>query len=69
MPTNLENPAIGITPQHLPQLNEALAKIDNGLKAVELAKRAGIDVTVQEAALRDAQGKILQIKQTYFPGQ
>lgn len=51
----------------LAKINQALSHVDNGLAQVELAKRAGIDVSQQEQQLLKTQAQLLQIKQTYFP--
>lgn len=58
-----------LTLEHLNQINNALEQIKTGLKAVELAKRANIDVADQERKLNETQSQLRQIKSVYFPGQ
>lgn len=52
---------------HLEQINQALATAEAGLKAIDLAKRAGINVDQQEKSLQESISKLKAIKQTYFP--
>jgi len=58
-----------LTPEHLAQLNNALDASKAADNQIELAKRAGLDVSKLEAINQDAKGKLQQIKQVYFPGQ
>lgn len=53
---------------HLIQINDALDKIALGLKAAEMATRAGIDVAQHIKTLQDSEKRLLAIKQVYFPG-
>lgn len=58
-------------------MNEAkLKEINDGLEAIKLvmfeigrAKRAGLDVSAQEAAAIDTKTKLEQIKSVYYPGR
>ncbi len=56
-----------LTVEHLAQINDGLAGLANARKAIELAKRAGVDVAAQEATVNDTEAKLLRIKNTYFP--
>lgn len=56
-----------VTPDHLTQINQALAQIQTLKSELDLAQRAGLDVTrlVQQITEREAQ--LRQFRQTYFP--
>lgn len=58
-----------LTEEHLTRINEGLAGIDKAMKQIALAKRAGIDISKTEAEAIEAQSKLQQIKQVYFPGR
>lgn len=58
-----------LPPQTLQQINDGLQKIKDALIAVDYATRAGFDVSQQKAALENGQQRLLQIKNTYYPGQ
>lgn len=58
-----------INDNHLPQINDALAKVQLAQNEINLAKQAGIDVSAQQAQLTDSNNKLLALKRTYFPGQ
>ena len=58
-----------LTPEHLAQLKNALDASKAADNQIELAKRAGLDVSKLEAINIDAKGKLTLIKQVYFPGQ
>lgn len=58
-----------LTEEHLQQMNDGLVALASAKKQIDLAKRAGIDVAAQEAAMNDAHSQITRIKQTYFPGR
>lgn len=62
-------PGSPLTPAHLQQLNNALDQIRLAKVQLDLAKRAGIDVSTLEATNNDNETKLRQIKQVYFPGQ
>jgi len=55
--------------QHLIDINNALANAVIAQKQLDLAKRAGFDVSVQQKTLDDSVAKLRQVKQVYFPGQ
>jgi len=57
-----------LTAAHLEQIRNALDVITIAQQQVELAKRAGVDVSAQETQLKDAQDKLLRLKNVYFPG-
>jgi hypothetical protein len=65
MPT----PGSPLTNEHLQQLNNALDQAKQAQIQIDLAKRAGIDVSNLEQMNNDNVSKIRQIKQVYFPGQ
>jgi len=54
---------------HFQQIEQGLASASRALAQVELAKRAGIDTGDSESRAREAQAKLLRIKQVYFPGR
>jgi hypothetical protein len=58
-----------VTDNHLIQVNNALDNIRLAQNEIDLAKRAGIDVTAQQKQLDDSKSKLLQFKQVYFPGR
>lgn len=58
-----------LSEEHLQDLNRGIAQAEEGLRQVALAKRAGFDMTQQEADLRATQDKLRQIKQVYFPNR
>jgi len=65
----MNDPVHPLTEDHLANINHALEQIKLGLQQVALATSAGIDVATQKASLLDTQGKLLAIKQVYFPGR
>jgi hypothetical protein len=62
-------PGSPLTLDHLQQLNNALSQIKLAQIQIDLAKRAGIDVSAAEQLNKDNESKLRQIKQVYFPGQ
>lgn len=62
-------PANPLTPDHLLQINNALDMARQADYQIQLAKRAGIDVSQAEQINNDNITKLRQIKQVYFPGQ
>lgn len=54
---------------HLEQMKYALKHAEFAQSQIELAKRAGIDVSQQEKELSEYRSKILQVKNAYFPGR
>lgn len=58
-----------LTQDHLRQIQDGLHFIGLAETQIELAQRAGLDVSDQKAKLVDAKAKLLQIKQVYFPNQ
>jgi len=55
--------------EHYNKIVGALADISKGLKAVDLARRAGIEVDEQEKELKRMEAQLRQIKEVYFPGR
>lgn len=55
--------------QHLTQINDGLRQADEAMRQIELAKRAGLDVSLQEQQVQATKARLLQIKQVYFPGR
>jgi hypothetical protein len=51
------------------ELNAALDAIKWSIAEIAKAKKAGIDMTAQEASALDAKKRIEQIKQVYFPNR
>jgi hypothetical protein len=69
-PTNNgQIPANPLTPDHLKQLNNALDAVKQAEYQIELATRAGIDVSNLKETNDANKTKLIMIKQTYFPGQ
>lgn len=62
-------PANPLTPDHLAQIKNALDMIQQAKYQIDLAKRAGIDVSAAEQLNNDNESKLRQVKQVYFPGQ
>lgn len=62
-------PGSPLTAEHLSALNNSLDQIKLAQQQIDLAKRAGIDVSGQEATLKQAETQIRQIKSVYYPGQ
>jgi hypothetical protein len=58
-----------LTFEHLQQIRNALSTAAVAQQHIDLAKRAGIDVSAQEQLLKDQMAKLLAIKNVYFPGQ
>lgn len=54
-------------PDKLDQINQALAQAETAQNEIELAKRAGIDVSTQEQQLKESVDKLRTLKQVYFP--
>lgn len=63
------NPANPLQPEHLQQLNNALDQAKLAMAQIELAKRAGVDVSQAEELNNKNIDKIRTYKQVYFPGQ
>lgn len=66
MPDFADSP---LTHMHLGQIQDALRVIDQAEKQIELARRAGIDVSKQDSECKESKEKLLRIKNVYFPGQ
>lgn len=62
-------PGSPLTLDHLAQLNKALDQAKTAQIQIDLAKRAGIDVSQAEQVNNDNVKKLRDIKQVYFPGQ
>lgn len=58
-----------LTEEHLTQINQGLKQVADAKKQIALAERAGIDVAQLKAANNQAEEKLLQLKQVYFPGR
>lgn len=63
------NPASPLTAAHLAQINQGLDLVKQARNQIELAKRAGIDVSQVEDINNQNETKLRQLKQVYFPGQ
>jgi hypothetical protein len=62
-------PGSPLTLDHLAQINNALSNIKLAQIQIDLAKRAGIDVSQAEQMNKDNETKLRNLKQVYFPGQ
>jgi hypothetical protein len=62
-------PANPLTPDHLAQIKNALDAAKQAQYQIDLAKRAGIDVSTLEQTNNENITKLRQIKDVYFPGQ
>lgn len=58
-----------LTEQHYQQIVNGLSVIAQAEQQILLAKQAGINVDQQSAQLADNKQKLLQVKNTYFPGR
>lgn len=58
-----------LTEQHLQQIKNAQDIITTLKNEIDLAKRAGVDVTAMEVMMNEAQAKLQQFRNVYFPGQ
>lgn len=58
-----------LTESHLQEIQRGLDNIKLAQRQIQLAKMAGIDVSAAEAQALEAQAKLTQIKQVYFPGR
>jgi hypothetical protein len=65
----IQNPNSPLTQQHFEAIKAALDVLDNAQQQAELAQRAGIDVQAQMDTIKQQRAQLLQIKNTYFPGQ
>lgn len=63
-PTPEVNPLTGVD---LEKINQGLAHAKKALAQIELAKRAGLDVSQQEAQAQAAVQQLQNLKQVYFP--
>ena len=54
---------------HYQQIVTGLATAERALRNIARAKLAGIDMSVQEAQIKDTQARLLQVKSVYFPGR
>jgi hypothetical protein len=54
---------------HYQEIMRGLAAVADGLSQVQKARLAGIDLSAVEQELRDAQQKLTQVKNVYFPGR
>jgi hypothetical protein len=55
--------------QHLVMINDALEKLKDAQEQVDRARRAGIDVQPHADKIAEADTKLRQIKQVYFPNR
>jgi hypothetical protein len=62
-------PSAILTEAHYQQLKNALDQAANVQREIDLAKLAGLDVTLAQQTLSDSTGKIRQLKSVYFPGR
>lgn len=62
-------PSNPLTIDHLNQIKNALDAVAAAKLQIELAKRAGLDVSQLEEINNANESKLRQIKQVYFPGQ
>jgi ribosomal protein L32E len=53
----------------LQAIENGIASARKAMAIVERAKQAGIDVTEQEQQIRANEGRLLRIKQAFFPGR
>lgn len=58
-----------LTEQHLEAINAGLATAAVARKAIDLATRAGVDVSAARAKLDADEARLRQIKQVYFPNR
>jgi len=58
-----------LTEQDYERIRDAMADIAEAQRQLDLAKRAGIDVSALEAQLTEQAGKLRALRQVYFPGR
>lgn len=55
--------------RELEKIRSSLQQLEEGEKQIELAKRAGFDVTSEEERFGQLRKRLTKIKQTYFPDE
>jgi hypothetical protein len=64
-----QQPAHPLTDAHYAQIVNGLRTLDYAQQQIDMAKRAGIDVSAHQQTVTDSRNKLLAIKNTYFPGR
>lgn len=64
----MASPTSPLTTDHAVQLRNSLDRIQLVKNQIDLAKRAGIDVSAQEQKLLASEETIRKVLNTYFPG-
>lgn len=63
---DIKNP---LGPQDLAEINQRLRELDDVEILIAQATRGGLDVKEQAERAREARTKLMQLKQSFFPGQ
>lgn len=58
-----------LSEQDLARINTALGQLDRAEQVIDMATRAGIDVSTFKDRSKDSKEKLLKIKNTFFPGR
>jgi len=58
-----------LTEDDYKEIQIQLANLKEVERQIDLAARAGVDVTAEKEKASEARAKLLQIRQTYFPGR
>lgn len=58
-----------LTEADFKEIQLQLSNLKEVKRQIELAARAGVDVTAEREKAKEAEAKLLQIRQTYFPGR
>ncbi len=58
-----------LTETHLAEIQRGLEGVNVALYQIELAGRAGIDVSAAKVKAEELRSSLLKIKQVYFPGR
>ena len=57
-----------LTPEDLDAINTGLERAREAQELIDMAQRAGIDVEEFRVRAREAQERLIRVKQTFFPG-
>lgn len=58
-----------LTEQDLTRINSALTALEKADRVIDMATRAGIDVTMQRDRAKTSRDQLLRIKNSFFPGR
>jgi len=58
-----------LTESDLQRINDALDRLESAQLTIDKAQEAGFDFSRQRERVQEARGRLLRIKQTFFPGR